>query len=239
MDNVKVGDTGPVSFELRAGEMVALAGLRGAGQEEIGRLLFACRPQESGQITLSGVPFTATTPGEAMSAGISFVAGDRLHESLIPGMMVRENLFMNPCKHGHALFSRYNEKSEAPLSREKIRQFDVRPAQINIEISALSGGNQQKVVMARWLSLNAPLLILEDPSAGVDVGARAEIYDLLNQALQNGVAILVISNDLEEVAHICNRALVFNRGQIVGELLNQDVTFARLLELASGSGTIH
>jgi ribose transport system ATP-binding protein len=115
----------------------------------------------------------------------------------------------------------------------------VRPAQINIEISALSGGNQQKVVMARWLSLNAPLLILEDPSAGVDVGARAEIYDLLNQALQNGVAILVISNDLEEVAHICNRALVFNRGQIVGELLNQDVTFARLLELASGSGTIH
>lgn len=239
MDNVKVGDTGPVSFELRAGEMVALAGLRGAGQEEIGRLLFACRPQESGQITLSGVPFTATTPGEAMSAGISFVAGDRLHESLIPGMMVRENLFMNPCKHSHALFSRYNEKSEAPLSREKIRQFDVRPAQINIEISALSGGNQQKVVMARWLSLNAPLLILEDPSAGVDVGARAEIYDLLNQALQNGVAILVISNDLEEVAHICNRALVFNRGQIVGELLNQDVTFARLLELASGSGTIH
>jgi len=239
MEHVKVGDTGPVSFELRAGEMVALAGLRGAGQEEIGRLLFACRTQGSGQITLNGVPFTATTPGEAMSAGVSFVAGDRLHESLIPGMMVRENLFMNPCKHGHALFSRYNENSEAPLSWEKIRQFDVRPSQINIEISALSGGNQQKVVMARWLSLNAPLLILEDPSAGVDVGARAEIYDLLNQALQNGVAILVISNDLEEVAHICNRALVFNRGQIVGELLNQDVTFARLLELASGSGTIH
>ncbi len=239
MDNVKVGDTGPVSFELRAGEMVALAGLRGAGQEEIGRLLFACRPQESGQITLSGVPFTATTPGEAMSAGISFVAGDRLHESLIPGMMVRENLFMNLVNTAMRCFPAITKKSEAPLSWEKIRQFDVRPAQINIEISALSGGNQQKVVMARWLSLNAPLLILEDPSAGVDVGARAEIYDLLNQALQNGVAILVISNDLEEVAHICNRALVFNRGQIVGELLNQDVTFARLLELASGSGTIH
>ena len=178
-------------FELRAGEMVALAGLRGAGQEEIGRLLFACRPQESGQITLSGVPFTATTPGEAMSAGVSFVAGDRLHESLIPGMMVRENLFMNPCKHGHAPLSRYNEKSEAPMSWEKIRQFDVRPAQINIEISALSGGNQQKVVMARWLSLNAPLLILEDPSAGVDVGARAEIYDLLNQALQNATPLRI------------------------------------------------
>lgn len=239
LNDVRVGDTGPVSFTLRAGEMVALAGLRGAGQEEIGRLLFACRQASGGDIRLCGAPFQARTPGEAMSAGVSFVAGDRLQESLVPGMMVRENLYLNPCKQGHSLFSRYDETCEAPRSWAQIRQFDVRPAQINIEISALSGGNQQKVVMARWLSLNAPLLILEDPSAGVDVGARAEIYALLNQALENGTAILVISNDLEEVAHICNRALVFNRGRIVGELLNQDVTFARLLELASGDGTTH
>ncbi|HHG8770883.1 TPA: sugar ABC transporter ATP-binding protein [Raoultella planticola] len=239
LEDVCVGDTGPVSFTLRAGEMVALAGLRGAGQEEIGRLLFACRSAQRGRITLCDKPFNATTPGEAMSAGVSFVAGDRLHESLVPEMSVRENLFLNPCKHGYTPLSRYDERAEAPASQDKIERFDVRPAQINIEISALSGGNQQKVVMARWLSLNAPLLILEDPSAGVDVGARAEIYDLLNQALQQGVAILVISNDLEEVAHICNRALVFNRGQIVGELLNQDVTFAKLLELASGSGATH
>lgn len=239
LENVCVGDTGPVSFSLRAGEMVALAGLRGAGQEEIGRLLFACRTASHGVIELCNTPYRASTPGEAMSAGVSFVAGDRLGESLVPGMMVRENLFLNPCKHGHSAWSRYNEQREAPLSWEKIAQFDVRPAQINNEISALSGGNQQKVVMARWLSLNAPLLILEDPSAGVDVGARAEIYDLLNAALEKGVAILVISNDLEEVAHICNRALVFNRGKIVGELINQDVTFAKLLELASGSGTAH
>lgn len=239
LDNVCVGDTGPVSFTLRAGEMVALAGLRGAGQEEIGRLLFACRTSDSGEIRLSQSPFRVSTPGEAMSAGISFVAGDRLGESLVPGMTVRENLFLNPCKHGHAPWSLYNEKYESPLSWEKIRRFDVRPAEINIEINALSGGNQQKIVMARWLSLNAPLLILEDPSAGVDVGARAEIYDLLNEALENGIAILVISNDLEEVAHICNRALVFNRGNIVGELINENVTFAKLLELASGSGTAH
>ncbi|MGE4843479.1 sugar ABC transporter ATP-binding protein [Buttiauxella gaviniae] len=239
LDNVCIGDTGPVSFTLRAGEMVALAGLRGAGQEEIGRLLFACQTAESGEIQLCGTPYHATTPSEAMSAGVSFVAGDRLGESLVPSMLVRENLFLNPCKHGHHPLSHYSERHEAPLSWQKIQQFDVRPAQINTEISSLSGGNQQKVVMARWLSLNAPLLILEDPSAGVDVGARAEIYDLLNEVLKSGVAILVISNDLEEVAHICNRALVFNRGKIVGELLNQDVTFSRLLELASGSSTAH
>lgn len=89
--------------------------------------------------------------------------------------------------------------------------------------------------MARWMHLNAPLLILEDPTAGVDVGAREEIYHLLNKALADGVAVLVISNDFEEIAHICNRALVFNRGQVVGELKNERVTFANLLELASAS----
>lgn len=239
LNDICVGDTGPISFTLRAGEMVALAGLRGAGQEEIGRLLFSCRTADSGEIRFRQSPFRVSTPGEAMSAGVSFVAGDRLGESLVPGMSVRENLFLNPCQHGHTPWSRYNEKYESPLSWEKVRRFDVRPAQINVEISALSGGNQQKVVMARWLSLNAPLLILEDPSAGIDVGARAEIYDLLNEALASGVAILVISNDLEEVAHICNRALVFNRGNIVGELINEDVTFAKLLELASGNGASH
>ncbi len=234
LKGVTVGDTGPVTFNVQPGEMLALAGLRGAGQEEIGRLLFAQRQSERGQITLCGKPFTATTPSEAMSAGISFVAGDRIGESLVMSMTVRENLFLNPCACGCKPVSIYDEHSESPLCWEKVKQFDVRPMDINIDVSALSGGNQQKVVMARWLQLQAPLLILEDPTAGVDVGARAEIYDLLNVALSQGVAVLLITNDLEEVAHICNRALVFNRGQIVGELRNQDVSFANLLELASG-----
>ena len=99
-------------------------------------------------------------------------------------------------------------------------------------VSALSGGNQQKVVIARWMNIETPVLVLEDPTAGVDVGARAEIYALLNQALERGVAVLVISTDFEEIAHICNRALVFNRGRVSGELLNEQVTFANLLHLA-------
>lgn len=236
MKNVCIGDTGPVTFDVRPGEMVALAGLRGAGQEEVGRLLFTQRKLDQGEIKLCGKPFSATTPAEAMASGVSFVAGDRIGESLVMSMSVRENLFLNPVASGHKPISVYDENSESPQSWEKVRMFDVRPMDINIEVSALSGGNQQKVVMARWLELHAPLLILEDPTAGVDVGARAEIYDLLNQALAQGVSILLISNDLEEVAHICNRALIFNRGQIVGELFNQDVTFANLLELASGTG---
>ncbi|MBA0217106.1 sugar ABC transporter ATP-binding protein [Pectobacterium brasiliense] len=233
--NVTVGDIGPVSFSLQPGEMLALAGLRGAGQEEIGRLLFGLRQCDSGEIQFRDAPYHASSPQQAMAHGVSLVAGDRTNESLVMSMSVRENLFINPCASGHTLFSRYSRREEIGASWWKVQLFDVRPKNVNIDISALSGGNQQKVVMARWMHLGAPLLILEDPTAGVDVGARAEIYHLLNKSLAEGVAVLVISNDFEEIAHICNRALVFNRGSVVGELKNQQVSFANLLELASAS----
>ncbi|MBT9183657.1 sugar ABC transporter ATP-binding protein [Pectobacterium punjabense] len=233
--NVTVGDIGPVSFSLQSGEMLALAGLRGAGQEEIGRLLFGLRQCDSGEIQFRDAPYHASSPQQAMAHGVSLVAGDRTNESLVMSMSVRENLFINPCASGHKLFSRYSRREEIGASWWKVQLFDVRPKNVNIDISALSGGNQQKVVMARWMHLGAPLLILEDPTAGVDVGARAEIYHLLNKSLAEGVAVLVISNDFEEIAHICNRALVFNRGSVVGELKNQQVSFANLLELASAS----
>lgn len=215
--------------------MLALAGLRGAGQEEIGRMLFGLKQATSGQVIFRDTPCHPRSPREAMAAGISLVAGDRTGESLVMSMSVRENLFINPCASGHRLISHYGRRAELGASWWKVQLFDVRPKDVNLDISALSGGNQQKVVMARWMHLNAPLLILEDPTAGVDVGAREEIYHLLNKALAEGVAVLVISNDLEEIAHICNRALVFNRGQVVGELRNEQVTFAGLLELASAS----
>ncbi|WP_213977949.1 ATP-binding cassette domain-containing protein, partial [Serratia marcescens] len=226
---------GPVSFDLQPGEMLALAGLRGAGQEEIGRLLFGLRQADGGAIRFRDRPYQASSPQQAMACGVSLVAGDRTGESLVMSMSVRENLFINPCASGHRLLSRYGRRAEIGASWWKVQLFDVRPKDVNIDISALSGGNQQKVVMARWMHLGAPLLILEDPTAGVDVGARAEIYHLLNKSLAEGVAVLVISNDFEEIAHICNRALVFNRGKVVGELKNQQVSFANLLELASAS----
>ncbi|MNG69799.1 Ribose import ATP-binding protein RbsA [compost metagenome] len=235
LNNLVVGDIGPVSFSLQPGEMLALAGLRGAGQEEIGRLLFGLRQADGGEIHFRDQPYTAGNPQQAMACGVSLVAGDRTGESLVMSMSVRENLFINPVASGHKLLSRYSRRAEIGASWWKVQLFDVRPKDVNIDISALSGGNQQKVVMARWMHLGAPLLILEDPTAGVDVGARAEIYHLLNKSLAEGVAVLVVSNDFEEIAHICNRALVFNRGKVVGELKNQQVSFANLLELASAS----
>lgn len=235
LNNVSVGEISPVSFSLQPGEMLALAGLRGAGQEEIGRLLFGLRETNAGGITFRGQPYAVNTPAQAIQRGVSLVAGDRTGESLVMTMSVRENLFLNPCTVGHKLFSRYSHRQEMGESWWKVQLFDIRPKDVNTTVSALSGGNQQKVVMARWMNLNAPLLILEDPTAGVDVGARAEIYHLLNKSLAEGVAVLIISTDFEEIAHICNRALVFNRGKVVGELKNERVSFGNLLELASAS----
>lgn len=232
LNNVVIGDTGPVSFALHRGEMVALAGLRGAGQEEIGRALFGMRTVDRGTVTLLESALAVSSPTEAIAAGISLVAGDRLGESVVPTMSVRENLFINPFNIGKRLFTPYHAGDEIPAALEQANVFDIRPRNTEIPVSALSGGNQQKVVMARWMNIEKPVLILEDPTAGVDVGARAEIYALLNRALDAGVAVLVISNDFEEIAHICNRALVFNRGKVTGELLNEQVSFANLLHLA-------
>ncbi len=235
INELSVGDTGPVSFQLQRGEMIALAGLRGAGQEEIGRCLFGMRDIESGDITLGDAAYLPTSPQHAIASGISMVAGDRNGESLVTSMSVRENLFINPVNEGKSLCSYYQPKKEIGKAWWKVQLFDIRPKLVDIDVSALSGGNQQKVVMARWMHLETPILILEDPTAGVDVGARSEIYDLLNKALDMGIAIIVISTDFEEIAHICNRALVFNRGQVAGELMDNEVTFANLLALASGA----
>ena len=227
-----IGDTGPVTFDLQRGEMVALAGLRGAGQEEIGRALFGMRTIDSGRVDLLGAPLAVSSPQQAIAAGISLVAGDRLGESVVPTMSVRENLFINPLNIGKSLLLPYHSGDEIPAALARAEVFDIRPRNTELPISALSGGNQQKVVMARWMNVETPVLILEDPTAGVDVGARAEIYALLNQALERGIAVLVISADFEEIAHICNRALVFNRGKVTGELINEQVSFANLLHLA-------
>lgn len=238
LSDVVVGETGPISFTLRHGEMLALAGLRGAGQEEIGRCLFGLRRLDRGSITLGGQGIAPHSPRDALRSGISLVAGDRTGESLVMSFTVQENLFVNPCVTGCASMSLYTGKQEARKSWPLVERFDVRPREIDIDVSALSGGNQQKVVMARWLNVGSPLLILEDPTAGVDVGARAEIYDLLNEALERGTTVLLISNDFEEIARVCNRAIVLNRGQVAGELFNQDVSFANLLELASSTQKI-
>jgi ribose transport system ATP-binding protein len=166
---------------------------------------------------------------------VGLIARDRVEESAATGLTIRENTFVNPGALGRGIFSMLSPRREAERAREIGARVGLRPNTPELPIEALSGGNQQKVIVGRWLEIAERLLIAEDPTAGVDVGAKAEIYRLLDAALAKGLAIVVVSTDFEEVARLCHRALVFSRGEIVAELKDEEITIERLIHAASVS----
>jgi ribose transport system ATP-binding protein len=233
LEGLTVGEVGPVNCSIHSGEVVGLVGLRGAGQETIGRALFGRRLITGGRALLDGEPLAATTPGQAMAAGINLICADRAAESVMPNLSVRENLFVNPLAAGLGPASYLSPGRENEASRELGRQVGLRPNDPGLAIELLSSGNQQKVVVGRWLYLASKVYLFEDPTAGVDVGAKAEIYRLFDVALQRGAAIIIISTDFEEIAKVCHRALVFDRGRVVAELGADDLSVENLLAAAS------
>ena len=227
---------GPVSFSVARGEILGLVGLRGAGHHEIGRAIFGAVKQTGGEVLLDGDVVRVRAPEEAMRRGIGFLSSKRAEESLAAKLLVRENLFMNPVATGKKITSIMSRRAELRAARAALDRFNVRPADPERAVATLSGGNQQKVVLARWLEAGVRLLILEEPTIGVDVGAKVDIYAVLQEALDRGTAALLISSDVEEVAGIAHRALVFSRGKVVAELARDDLTIPRLVEAASGGG---
>ena len=225
---------GPVSFEVRGGELLGLVGLRGAGQEEVGRALFGAVPHR-GLVLLDGVEPDLSSPIAALRAGIGLMARDRAEESICPSLSIRENAFLNPGATGRGVFSRLSPAREARKATALGARVGLRPNDPGLAIEGLSGGNQQKVVVGRWLATERRLLVAEDPTAGVDIGAKADIYRLIALALDAGLAVVVVSTDFEEVAHICHRALVFNRGRIIAELSGAALTTAGVITAASAS----
>jgi ribose transport system ATP-binding protein len=233
LDGMTVDTVGPVDCEIHAGEVVGFVGLRGAGQESIGRALFGLAPITAGRATLDGKPLAAASPREAMVRGVNLICADRVADSVIPNLSVRENLFLNPLAAGRGIFSFLAPARETRASLELGAQVGLRPNDPNLAIELLSGGNQQKVVVGRWLHLESRVYIFEDPTAGVDVGAKGEIYRLFDVALQAGAAIIIVSTDFEEIAKVCHRALVFDRGRAVAELSAADLSVENLLAAAS------
>jgi ribose transport system ATP-binding protein len=230
------GNAGPLSFEARRGEVLGLVGLRGAGQEAMSRAIFGREPLSAGRMALLGQPVVFKAPSDAIRAGIACVAGERLEENLAGSMSVQENLFPNPALLGEHGLAFDRRKKEHETAMALIRRFDVNPPAPAAEVQQLSGGNQQKVVLARWFHLDKPLVVLEEPTAGVDVGAKRQIYGELAKCAQAGSALIVVSTDFEEVATVCTRVLVFRNGLIANELMGADITVQRLLACAAGSG---
>ncbi len=231
-------NAGPLDLQLHRGEILGLVGLRGAGQDAIGRALFGCEPLSAGTLHFQGRARVLRNPGDAIAAGIGYTAGERLEQNLAGSMTVQENLFPNPRLHGERGLDLSRRRREAAHARELLQSYDVNPRAPEAVVQQLSGGNQQKVVLARWHALDKPMLVLEEPTAGVDVGAKHQIYQLLRQRAEAGGAIVVVSTDYEEVATVCTRVLVFRAGLIAAELRGSEISIAMLLSLSAGAAPL-
>lgn len=224
--------SGPLSFDIAAGELLGLVGLRGAGHEGVARSMFGLEPN-SGEITVDGSPHDIANPQQAMNAGIGLVARDRLREAIAPGMNLRENIFLNPLLHGHACWKPMGRSTETAKARSVGQLVMLSPNDPDFSVEALSGGNQQKLALGRWLESGRRLLLCEDPTAGIDIGAKAEIHKLLNETAARMNSLLIVSNDFEEVANLCHRALVFVDGRIAEEIEGDSLTCAALITAAT------
>jgi len=235
--NLSGSGVGPVSFDVAEGEIVGLVGLRGAGHDTIGRMVFGDIPATTGTVTFAGAPLHARNPRGAIARRIGFVSSKRREESVAPSLTVRENLFMNPTMLGTGTMRPIAPAAERSRAARVLRRLSVRPPDTERPIMTLSGGNQQKVVLSRWMEAGTRLLVLEEPTLGVDVGSKSEIYALLRASLGGGGAVLLVSSDFEEVAGVCHRALVLDRGRLVAELSRAELSVARLTAAASsGAG---
>ena len=205
-----------VSFAIRAGEIFGVFGLIGSGVEVLGRAVYgALGAPPNGAITFDGKPFRPRSPAEAKAAGVGFVAADRKREGIIADLSLRENIAL-PFEGRFAQGLFVSRRAEAEHADAWIRDLGIRTQGTEQLVRTLSGGNQQKVCLARWLVDGIKLLILEEPTRGVDVGARKEIYAKLRQLADRGFAVLVLSSDVEEVAGLSDRSVVLDRGRVSG-----------------------
>ncbi|MEU5572048.1 sugar ABC transporter ATP-binding protein [Streptomyces coeruleorubidus] len=233
LDSVRTPLAGPVSLEVAAGEVLGLVGLSDAGHTDLGRALAGARPLLGGRAVLHGRPYRPRTVAEAVALGVGFVPGDRLREGCLAELTLRENLLANPRAGGRPAPRWIGPRRERADAAALIERFSVRPRDSEAPIATLSGGNQQKVMIGRWLRTELRLLILEEPTASVDIGAKAAIHRLLDEALSAGLAVLLLSTDFEEVASVCGRTLVFVRGSVTAELSGGALTVTGLTRAAS------
>ncbi|MFF7981691.1 sugar ABC transporter ATP-binding protein [Streptomyces sp. NPDC007901] len=233
LDGLRTIGTGPVSLTLRAGEALGLVGLSGAGHVELGRALAGALPVLGGTATLAGRPYRPRTVADAVAQGVGLVPGDRLREGCLPRLTVRENLLANPRADGVPALRPIRPRRERAEAAGLVDRLAVRPRDTEAPVATLSGGNQQKVMIGRRLRAGPRLLILEEPTASVDIGARGAIHRLLDEALAEGLAVLLVSTDFEEVAEVCRRAVVLVRGSVTAEPSGAALTAAELTRAAS------
>lgn len=214
---------------------MGLTGLVGSGRSRLARIVFGAEQPDSGAITFLGKPYRPSSPAAAIELGVGFVSEDRKAESLLAQMSIAHNVTLTrvPTTRfgGFIHFSR-----EQKIVSQWIKRLKVRPAQPKLSVGSLSGGNQQKVAIARSMHTGARLMIFDEPGQGVDIGAKEEILQTIRELAEKGCAVLVVSSDLEELIQVANRVLVMRKGRIAGELPREQATENSVLKLAMGTG---
>jgi len=205
------------SFSLHAGEIVGLAGLVGAGRTELCQALFGIRPPAAGRVWVAGREVRIRSPRQAVAAGLALIPEDRQRAGLAAGLPVAANLTLAALER-LSPYGWLNRRAELSLAGECMRRFRIRAASPGQPAGRLSGGNQQKVVIARWLARGAQVLLFDEPARGIDVAAKAEIFELMHQLAASGAAILMVSSELPELVQTAGRILVMRQGSIVAEL---------------------
>ena len=223
-----------VSFEVHRGEILGLAGLVGAGRTELARLLFAAERLDSGTISLDGNPLDLSSPRQAINAGICLLTEDRKNQGLILAHSAQHN-FSLPSLGAFSKAGVIQHEKETAVFGEYREKLHIRLAHKHQSAETLSGGNQQKVVLAKWLQCHAEVIIFDEPTRGIDVGARFEIYQLLNELAAQGKAIIMISSELPEILGMSDRILVMREGQAVAILENREITQEEIMKLATRS----
>ncbi|MCP2240323.1 sugar ABC transporter ATP-binding protein [Thermoanaerobacterium thermosaccharolyticum] len=225
-----------ISFELYEGEILGIAGLMGAGRTELARALFGADRVDGGEIVLDGKSVKINNPNDAIKNGIGYISEDRKRDGIALGLSVEKNITLasldNVCKKGGVI----DQNREKEIARSFVENLKIKTPSLSQKVKNLSGGNQQKVVLAKWMCVNnLRVLIFDEPTRGIDVGAKVEVYNLMNELLQQGIGIIMISSELPEILGMSDRIIVMHEGRITGELMRSDATQEKILRYATGN----
>lgn len=236
VDNVTGNGVHDVSFKIHRGEILGFAGLIGSGRTETAQLLFGVKKSKAGKITFRDKAFAPNGPRAAMEAGLAYVPEDRKHQGALLSMDIQNNITLAILRRISNFFV-INKKKDKEIAENYVRNLKIKTPGVYQFVKNLSGGNQQKVVVAKWLASNPELIILDEPTRGIDVGAKYEIYSLMNKLVENGKTILMISSEMEELIGMADRIAVFSEGTITGFVDKKDFSQEVIMKYASQGTT--
>jgi ribose transport system ATP-binding protein len=236
-DLCRSGVLEPISLSVRSGEILGVAGLMGSGRTELARAIFGADPVDSGSVRMAGQPLSRQHPSASIAAGLGFLTEDRKQHGLVLQCSVTENITLTILDDVSRL-GVLDLGAERARARKLVDKLRIRAASLDQEVVNLSGGNQQKVVLARWLAARCRVLLFDEPTRGIDVGAKAEIYELIGELVEQGVAVILISSEMPELLGLADRVAVMHEGRLQGVLRRSEATQEMIMELALGESSL-